>query len=200
MAAQGTGFWADAVTEPKRAYRWVMNFRGIDQWMMKKVAKPNFTISESEHSFLNYKFYFPGRVEWSEISCTLVDPIQPDASVTLMKLLQDAGYVYPSDIDQAAPITISKKKSIIAIGRSVIIKQIDADGEGVVEAWELKNPWIKSVNFGQLDYQTDDIVEIELTLRYDWAQLLTSKSKTRINFAPGTGRIGASAVGPPPKK
>ena len=80
------GFWADAVTEPKRAYRWVMNFRGIDQWVMKKVTKPNFTVSEAEHSFLNYKFFYPGRVEWNDITCTLVDPISPDASATLMKL------------------------------------------------------------------------------------------------------------------
>ena len=124
MAAQGTGFWADAVTEPKRAYRWVMNFRGIDQWMMKKVAKPNFTISESEHAFLNYKFYFPGRVEWAEISCTLVDPIQPDAAATLMKLLHDAGYVDPNDIDQANPITISKRKSIVV--PNIATKERDA--------------------------------------------------------------------------
>jgi len=196
MAAQGTGFWADAVTEPKRAYRWVMNFRGIDQWMMKKVAKPNFTVSESEHSFLNYKFYFPGRVEWAEISCTLVDPISPDASATLMKLIHDAGYVDPNDIDQANPITISKRKSIAALGNSIIIKQIDADGKGIVEAWELKNPWIKSLNFGQLDYNNNDIVEIEMTMRYDWARMLNNKSSSKINFAPGTGVIGASARDP----
>jgi len=197
MAVQGTGFWADAVTEPKRAYRWVMSFRGIDQWVMKKVAKPNFSISESEHAFLNYKFYYPGRIEWAEISCTLVDPISPDASATLMKLIRDAGYVYPSDINQAAPITLSKDKCIAAVGNSILIKQIDADGKGIIEAWELKNPWIKSLNFGQLDYQSDDIVEIECTLRYDWAQLVTSDSKTKINLLPGHPRIHPGAAEPP---
>jgi len=190
------GFWADAVTEPKRAYRWVMNFRGVDQWMMKKVTKPNFTISESEHSFLNYKFYYPGRVEWNEITCTLVDPIQPDASATLMKIITDTGYVYPDDIDQDAPLTVSKRKSIAAIGGSIFIKQIDADGNGIIEAWELKNPWIKSVSFGELSYEDDGIVEIEVGLRYDWARLIDSSSRGRINLLSGHPKIHPNAVDP----
>ena len=190
-----TTFWADAVTEPKRSYRWVMSFRGIEQWMMKKVTKPNFTVSESEHAFLNYKFYYPGRVEWNDITCTLVDPISPDASVTLMKLMKDSGYVDPNDIDQNNPVTISKKKSILALGSSILIKQIDADGKGVVEAWELKNPWIKSMTFGDLAYESDDILEIEVGIRYDWARLLTHESSTGINLVPGSAQVNASAAG-----
>lgn len=189
------GFWADAVTEPKRAYRWVMNFRGIDQWVMKKVTKPNFTVSEAEHAFLNYKFYYPGRVEWNDITCTLVDPISPDASATLMKLLKDSGYVYPDNIDMDGPVTISKKKSIGAVGGSIFIKQIDADGQGIIEAWELKNPWIKSINFGDLSYEDDAIVEIEVGLRYDWARLIDSSSRGRINMLPGHPRIHPDAAG-----
>ena len=56
-------FWSDFTVEPKRKFRWLMSFRGIPQWIVKKVSKPNITISEAEHSFLNYKFYYPGRVE-----------------------------------------------------------------------------------------------------------------------------------------
>ena len=193
-----TGFWADAVTEPKRAYRWVMSFRGVDQWLMKKVDKPSFAISESEHSFLNYKFYYPGRVDWNELSCTLVDPIQPDASATLMKLVKDAGYIYPDDInnDMDRAITVNKRKSIAAVGGSIYIKQIDADGKGIVEAWELKNPWIKTINFGSLSYEDDGIVEIEVSLRFDWARLVDSSSRTQINLVPGAAQIHPRAKDP----
>tara|TARA_R100000734_G_C3261718_1_gene60209 strand:+ start:48 stop:632 length:585 start_codon:yes stop_codon:yes gene_type:complete len=174
---QGSGFWADAYTEPKRKYRFVLSFRGIDQWIIKNVNKPSFDVSESEHDFLNYKFYFPGRVTWNEIQLTLVDPIQPDASKTIQQLLRDSGYVYPSDIqagdaDPERPITISKRKAIQALGNKIYIKQVDPDGKEPVEQWELCNPWIKQVTFGDLDYSADDLVEIQMTIRFDWARLL----------------------------
>ena len=55
MASEG--FWSATTTEPKRAYRWVLLLGGIPQWMVKKVGKPAFTVSESEHVYLNHKFY-----------------------------------------------------------------------------------------------------------------------------------------------
>ena len=55
--SQGERFWADAVTEPKRKYRFLLtNMRGIPQWVIKTVKKPSLQITESEHSFINYKF------------------------------------------------------------------------------------------------------------------------------------------------
>jgi hypothetical protein len=183
--ANSEGFWADAYTEPKRKYRFLLEFRGVPQWLIKNVNKPSFDVSESEHDFLNYKFYFPGRVTWNEIQVTLVDPIQPDASKTMQKLLMDSGYVFPTDMDQGGnPITISKEKAIAAMGNKIYIRQIDPDGNAPVERWELNNPWIKAVNFGDLDYSADDLVELQLTIRYDWAKL------------EGVGSVGHGASGP----
>ena len=53
--------------EPKRAFRFKIIFNGLADdsgyvWFAKKVAKPKFEISESEHTFLTHKFYYPGRV------------------------------------------------------------------------------------------------------------------------------------------
>ena len=98
------GFWSDSRIEPKRKFRWLLSFRGVPQWIMKKVGKPNFSLGEAEHSFLNYKFYYPGRVEWSEISMTLVDPVSPDASKTMMALLKQSGYVPPHNFLNANTI------------------------------------------------------------------------------------------------
>ena len=41
----------------------------------------------------------------------------------------------------------------------------------VIETWKLINPFIKSVKYGDLDYSNDELIEIELGLRYDWAEL-----------------------------
>ena len=45
------------------------------------------------------------------------------------------------------------------------------DPEGtIVEEWIVVNPIVQSVNFGDLDYGSDDLVEYELNIVYDWAE------------------------------
>ena len=44
-----------------------------------------------------------------------------------------------------------------------------AAGADVIEQWELKNAWVKSVKYGELSYESDDMVNIDMTLRYDFA-------------------------------
>ena len=39
----------------------------------------------------------------------------------------------------------------------------------MTEEWTVKNPFVKSVKFGELAYDNDDLSEIELEIRYDWA-------------------------------
>jgi len=162
----GEGFWADPNVEPKRAYRWLLNVGGIPQWMCSKVTKPSFTVSESEVVYINHKFWYPGRVEWGEVSLTLADPVEPDASATMMQILSDSGYHLPEDPNDVH--TLSKINSIQALG-AVVISQLGPDGT-VIEKWELVNAWVKDVKFGDLDYTSDDLVNVELTLRYDYAK------------------------------
>ena len=64
---------------------------------------------------------------------------------------------------------MSKSEAVGAMG-GVVISQLDAQGTAA-ESWELVNPWIKDVKFGELDYESDDMVDIEVELRYDYAIL-----------------------------
>jgi len=164
-----SSFWSDHNTEPKRQYRWVLNMGSVDAWLIKKVGKPSFSITESKHQFINHSFYYPGRVEWEKISVTLVDPVTPDASKSMEAIVRAAGYKLPTDA-QVAQNTISKGNSVRALG-NVSIKQIDADGNPI-EEWKLTNAWVTSVKFGELDYSSDEMVEITLELRYDYAELI----------------------------
>jgi hypothetical protein len=162
------GFWSDVNTEPKRAYRWILLLGGVPQWMIKKVGKPAMTISETEHTYLNHKFWYPGRVEWNTVAVTLADPVEPDAAATMVRIINESGYNLPTDQNAAESSTMSKKNAVGALG-SVKIQQIGPDGE-TIEEWELVNAWIKDVKFGELDYTSDDMVDVELELRYDYAQ------------------------------
>lgn len=169
-------FWSDSGVEPKRAYRWVLLLGGIPQWLCKKVSKPSFAVSETEHTYLNHKFYYPGRVEWNTVTVTLADPVAPDAAKTMVDIIKASGYSIPDGALKAEASTISKAKAVTALG-TVKIQQLGSGVEGkgvegnIIETWELVNAWVKDVKFGELDYESDDMVDVELELRYDYAKL-----------------------------
>lgn len=67
----------------------------------------------------------------------------------------------------------------------VAIYQISPGGK-LTECWYLANPQIKSINFGDLAYESDELVEYEMVVSYDWAILdstLTGTDATQITQA-----------------
>jgi hypothetical protein len=169
-------FWGNPTLEPKRAYRWLLSIPGLEDatWIVKKINKPSFSVTETEHNFINHKFYYPGRVEWNTVSMTLVDPVSPDATEKLMAILTAMGYNFPSTYAEATKTTITKEEATAAL-TSVKIRQIGGGSGGsgaaedVIEEWTLQRCWFKSVTFGDLDYESDEIINIEVEMRYDWA-------------------------------
>jgi hypothetical protein len=182
--ANTENYWSSVLLKPKRQYKWFMEFSGmgeqIQKYMVKSVSKPSITIGEASHTFINHTFYFPGRLSWSAIDVTLVDPISPNASVILMNAIKASGYALPGTIPpggdsvaSSAGVSFSKAKAVGQLGQ-VRLVQIDDNMSGhnsEVEDWTLKNAWIKDVQFGSWNYDTDDLSTIQLTLRYDWAEL-----------------------------
>lgn len=180
-------FWSDSGVEPKRAYRWILLLGGVPHWMCKKVSKPSFAVSETEHTYLNHKFYYPGRVEWNTVTVTLADPVAPDAAKTMVDVIRASGYSIPDGQTAAEASTISKAKAVTALG-SVKIQQLGAGADSlagnVIEEWELVNAWVKDVKFGELDYESDDMVDVELELRYDYAVLKKSGTPSPVEGLP----------------
>tara|TARA_R100000808_G_scaffold18509_1_gene40555 strand:+ start:450 stop:1061 length:612 start_codon:yes stop_codon:yes gene_type:complete len=173
MAFYTQGF-DSGTKDPKRKFRWKVSINNINGtgtdcvWWAKSVTKPNYEISESEHTFLTHKFYYPGRVTWGEVEMTLVDPVSPGAVAQLNAIIRAQGYIIPdSKLEGASLETMSKGKGSDALG-TIHIHQLDAEGNAI-ETWELKNPWLKGVKYGDLAYDGDELLEISLNLRYDWA-------------------------------
>lgn len=183
--ARTTNFWAAPTTDPKRAYRWLLHLNGnkkfdLPDWVITKVSQPSFEVSEKEHQFINHKFYYPGRVTWTDVKFTLVDPISPDATAQLQKILTQSGYIYPDKYPTANMTdTISKKRAtdllpnvrIQLIGATDVVKPGGtAQGKAPkIGNWTLKNAWVKGVTFSELSYESEDLLNAEVTLRYDWA-------------------------------
>ncbi len=109
-------FWSQAALEPKRVFRFVLQLGPFEQYLITKVNRPSFEVGESEHNYINHKFYYPGRVTWNDVTFSMVDAVNPDSTGILMKMLMASGYRFPNDADTTR--TISKVEAVNAIGPS----------------------------------------------------------------------------------
>lgn len=161
-------FWSTPTgKDPKRNFRFTVTIAAIDGtlWWAKTCDKPSFTIESTEHQYLNHTFYYPGSVKWQTVSMQLVDPTEPDATATVASIVQKSGYKPPANATDLK--TMTKASAVGALGK-VFIEQLDGAGVAV-ETWELQNAFITEAKFGSLEYGSDDLTTLDLTLQYDWA-------------------------------
>lgn len=179
--------------DPKRQFKWLATIGSIPTYVLKKVDKPSFAISETEHKFLNHTYYYPGRVTWNTIAMTIVDVVDPDMARTVASIVYNSGYqplsAEPS-VGNSTASTMCKSNAVAALG-SFEISQISCDGSPI-ESWSLNNAWIQDVKFGSLDYSSEELLETEITVRYDWATLRTPGGIA----APGTVDAGDTIWAP----
>ena len=170
----GPRFWSDPTVEPKRSFRWYFEMTGRDSqletYAIKTVKKPSFTVSEVPHQYVAHTFYYPGRITWNTVDVTFIDPINPDQSAVISNMVVAAGYSVPKT-EILSRTSFSKEKFVGAVGQPVI-SQIDADGTPI-EKWTLNNAFFTNVDYGQLDYGTEELVINSVTIRYDFATLET---------------------------
>ena len=180
-------FWSEnfgedsSLKDPKRNFRFTVEFQGIQAaqggaklWYAKTATKPSFAINAAEHKYLNHTFYYPGNVTWNDITVTMVDPVDPDMSATLSAIVEGSGYKPPASSEDRS--SISKAKSAASLG-TVIITQLDSDGNPL-ETWTLWNSFLTEVKYGDsLEYGNDDLTELSVTIKYDWARLQVGKDQ-----------------------
>ena len=182
-------FYADTSFQPKRRFRFLVSFTNLGSetsYMVTKAAKPSYELTNvTEHRVLNHIFKFPGIVKWTDIDITLIDALEPNVGGKFYNVLKNMGYIEPRDTDSLAG-GISKVQANAALG-SVVIKQLDAGGQvipglggedpgtGVLsgaryyEEWTLKNAFLKSIKWGDLDYGSEDLLNVDIGITYDYA-------------------------------
>jgi len=144
-------------------------------WWVSSCDKPSYEVSTEEYKLTNHKFKYPGVTTWNDVTITVVDVDK--TAKGLYEALKHGGYA-PTKSDK---INDGMEKSnmsemLKSIGSepsnagSFQILQLDDEGTAI-ETWTLVNPFIKSTNFGSLDYSSDDLVKLELVISYDYAEL-----------------------------
>ena len=162
-------FWTSpGAVDPKRTFRFKITFGGDAVWWAKDVDQPQATVGTTEHDFMIHKFYYPGKVTWNQVAMTLVDPVTPGALDQLLNVLRETGYKIPGDpTREEAFSSISKANATTSLGQ-VQIDVLDADGQRL-HTWDLNNSFIMEITPSKLDYASEDLMTVALTLKYDWA-------------------------------
>lgn len=151
---------------------------------LKSADKPSYKTNIITHKFANHNFKYPGRLEWNTIALKFASVTDPDAAVLLYNIILKAGYKNPAEIFGTNGINYS----FLAKGREdgtpgdkggfvpniskdgVQLQMLDAAGTPK-ETWKIHSPFFTDVKFGGLDYGNDNIIDIECTMKFDWAEL-----------------------------
>jgi hypothetical protein len=189
MAFWGSDYQGTGLLDPKRKFRYILQINNFDVtpeggsasvtsaeiWYAKTVTRPSFAIAQTEHKYLSHTFYYPGSVTWNPIDITMADPQSPNVALMLSRIINDeAGYKVP--INTNVKNTMSKASAVTALG-GVVIRQIDADGKDI-ETWTLYNAFITDIKYGDLAYGDDELVEMSIQLRYDWATIASADNSS----------------------
>ena len=137
-------------------------------WWAKTVTQPSYEVSSNEYQLINHKIKIPGVVTWNDIDLTMVNLIRKRGEATMgfesyVKYLVDQGYA-PSGIgiDGIVKVHIPDQE--------FVIDKLNSEGV-VLESWTLFGAFVKSIKFSDLDYSSDELTEISMTIAYDRAEL-----------------------------
>ena len=153
-------FWSKAYSwEPKRQHQFVMLLDAVPAYLIKSSDKPKLENGTITLDHINVQRYVKGKSKWNSISVTLYDAIVPSGAQAVMEWVR---LHHESATGRDGYSDFYKKE--------ITLQQLSPLGE-VIEEWLLKGTFITDAEFGTMDWGTEEVVEISLTLQYDWAFL-----------------------------
>ncbi|CAB4143706.1 Bacteriophage T4, Gp19, tail tube [uncultured Caudovirales phage] len=145
--------------EPKVQNRFILQVDGIPSFIMKKVSRPQIECGEVVLDHINIIRKVKGKCKWGDITMTLYDPIVPSGAQAVMEWVRTQ---HESVTGRDGYADFYKKDFDIFVLGPVGDK---------IENWKVKGAYIKTAQFGDLDWSTETQVEISLTLAVDYCVL-----------------------------
>ena len=145
--------------EPKMSNRFIMEIDGIPAYLIKTAARPQLQLNSVALDHINVKRYVKGKAEWQPITVTLYDPIVPSGAQSVMEWVR----LHHESVTGRDGYSDFYKKDIT-------FNVLGPVGDKV-EQWRLKGAFITSADFSDMDYASNDVSQVSLTLQYDYAVL-----------------------------
>lgn len=144
--------------EPKRQNRWVLEFPSdleFSEWMVQTTSRPQVSIAETEIPFMNTSTFVAGRSTWNTINITFIDPIGPSATQKVMQWIR-----------QCIEHSTGRMGYATNYKKNLVLKMLDPAGE-TVEKWIIEGAFVTEASFGDLDYSSDGLADVSITIRPD---------------------------------
>ena len=145
--------------EPKQQNRFILYVDGIPSYQVKGVGAVSLTQGTVQLNHINVARYVKGKTLWNTISLTLFDPITPSGAQAVMEWVR----LHHESVTGRDGYSDFYKKDIT-------FNTLGPVGDKV-EEWTLKGAFISAATFGDMDWATEDPIQIELTIKYDYAIL-----------------------------
>jgi len=145
--------------EPKVANRFIMYVEGIPSYIVKAASRPSIDQGELILDHINVERKLKGKSRWQDITLTLYDPVVPSGAQSVMEWVR----LHHESVTGRDGYSDFYKKDLI-------LNALGPVGDKV-EEWTIKGAWISSATFGDMDWATEDAINIELTIKYDYAIL-----------------------------
>ena len=165
----GQGTAAQGMLMPKLKYRFRVTFLnfGISgsttelTKMVKTFARPTVTFEEGVIDIYNSKIKYAGKPSWGDASLVLRD----DATGQVSKLVGEQLQKQFDFMEQASA------RSGIDYKFQTNIEILDG-GNGalapeVLETWELYGCFLSEANYNEMDYGSSEVMEINMTIKFD---------------------------------
>ena len=145
--------------EPKLKNRFIMEIDGIPAYLVKTMARPSIAFDTVTLDHINVKRYVKGKASWQPIEVTLYDPIVPSGAQAVNEWIR----LHHESVTGVDGYSSEYKKDIT-------FNLLSPNGEKI-EQWIIKGAFLTAANFNDLDFASSDVVEIGLTMQYDYAIL-----------------------------
>ena len=145
--------------EPKLKNRFIMYIEGIPAYLVKTMNRPSLNQETVELPHINVTRYVKGRSTWQPIEVTLYDPIVPSGAQSVIEWIR----LHHESVTGRDGYSDFYKKDIT-------FNLLGPVGDKI-EEWTLKGAWVQAANWNDLDFSSNDPVDISLTLQYDYAIL-----------------------------
>jgi len=144
-------------SELLRQNRFILTFPdslGIASWYVSTAERPKVNLNKVEIPFLNTSTWVAGRYVWQPMNIVFRDPIGPSASQALMEWFR-----------LHAESVTGRMGYFAGYARDIELSMLDPTGV-TVSKWILKNCMIcDSMNFGSLNYSTDALADITVSIQ-----------------------------------
>ena len=136
-----------------------MEIDGIPAYLVKTMARPSIAFDTVTQDHINTKRYVKGKASWQPIEVTLYDPIVPSGAQAVNEWIR----LHHESVTGVDGYSSEYKKDIT-------FNLLSPNGEKI-EQWIIKGAFLTAANFQDLDFASNDVLDIGLTMQYDYAIL-----------------------------